>query len=78
MMACDIEWLMLNIMMHCSPNPLEQHRRYLSENMRMHNKIQATIADLEKYKPIYYQEYKEELEKLWEFKDVRNDLSHLK
>ncbi|HVM88726.1 MAG TPA: hypothetical protein VMT76_11105 [Puia sp.] len=46
--------------------------------MRMHNKIECTISDLKKYKPHYYEEYKDKLEKFWEFKIVRNDLVHLK
>ena len=78
MMACDIEWTMLHIMMLCSPDPMSQVRRFNSNEMRMHNKIQCTICDLKKYKPDYYEEYKDELEKLWEFKEVRNDVSHLK
>lgn len=78
MMACDIEFTLLYIMMYCAPDPMNQLRRFNSEGMRMHNKIEATIADLKKFKPKYYEEYKEELDKLWEFKQVRNDLAHLK
>ena len=78
MMACDIEWTMLHIMMHCAPDPQNQIRRFNSDEMRMHNKIECTIADLKKYKPVLYDQYKDELEKLWEFKQVRNDLSHHK
>jgi hypothetical protein len=78
MMACDFEWTMLHIMMHCAPDPMNQVRRFNSKEMMLHNKIECTISDLRKYKPLYYEEYKHELEKLWEFKDLRNDLAHLK
>ena len=78
MMACDIEWSMLHIMIHCAPDPMNQIRKFNSKEMRMHNKIECTISDLKKYKLNYYEEYKDELDKLWEFKDVRNDLAHLK
>ncbi len=78
MMACDIEFTLLYIMMYCAPDPLNQIRRFNSAEMRMHNKIECTISDLKKYKPHYYEEYKDELEKLWEFKTVRNDMAHLK
>jgi hypothetical protein len=47
MMACDIEWTMLMIMTHCAPNPLEQRD---FKDMRMHNKIECTIADLKRHK----------------------------
>ncbi len=78
MMACDVEWTMLHIMTHCAPDPMNQIRRFNSEDMKMHNKIQCTISDLKKYKPHYYEEYKEELDQLMEFKTVRNDVSHHK
>lgn len=78
MMAVDVEFTLLHIMMFCAPDPQHQLRRFNSEEMRMHNKIECTIADLKKYKPHYYEEYKDELAKLWEFKTVRNDLAHLK
>jgi hypothetical protein len=73
-MACDLEWALLHIMVHCAPNPLEQLRRF--KGMMMHEKIQNTICDLKTYKPDLYAEYAEELEKLWEFKILRNDMSH--
>lgn len=78
MMACDIEFTMLYIMIYCSPDPLNQVRRFNSDDMTMHNKIECTICDLKKYKPEHYATYKDELEKLWEFKTIRNDLAHLK
>ena len=78
MMACDIEHTLLRILANCSPDPLNQIRRFNSDEMRMHNKIECTICDLKKHKPLYYDEYKDQLELLWEFKTVRNDLAHLK
>jgi hypothetical protein len=78
MMACDLEFTLLHIMMHCAPDPMNQIRRFNSDEMRMHNKIECTISDLKKYKPHLYEAYKDDLEKLWEFKIVRNDLAHLK
>ena len=78
MMACDVEFSLMRIMANCSPNPLNQIRRFNSEEMRMHNKIEATICDLKKYKLHYYEEYKDRLAILWEFKIIRNDLAHYK
>ena len=73
-MACDIEFMLLNIMVYCSPDPYNQIRKF--KKMMMSDKIQNTIADLKKYKRKYYKEYKEELEELDEFKIIRNDLAH--
>lgn len=78
MMACDVEYSLLRIMTNCSPDPLNQIRRFNSEEMGMHNKIEATICDLKKYKADYYKEYKNRLATLWEFKIIRNDLAHYK
>ena len=75
MMACDIEWSMLNIMVHCAPDPLVQRD---FKEMRMHNKIECTISDLKRHKPALYTEYEEELNKLWDFKEFRNKLAHRK
>jgi len=55
MMACDVEWTMLYIMMYSSPDPINQLRRFNSDEMRMDNKIECTISDLKKYKPHYYE-----------------------
>jgi hypothetical protein len=76
MMACDIEYTLLHIMMYCAPDPLNQIRKF--EGMMMHNKIEATIADLKRYKPNYYNEYEKEIAKLWDFKMIRNDMAHYK
>ena len=76
MMACDIEWSMLHIIMSCAPDPLNQSRKFTGQ--MMHSKIEMTICDLKNNKPHLYEEYKDELEKLWEFKEVRNDLAHYK
>ena len=73
-MSCDIEWSMLNIMAYCSPDPFNQVRNF--KGMMMNQKIECTIADLKNNKPDYYNEYKEHLDQLIEFKTIRNDLSH--
>jgi hypothetical protein len=73
-MSCDIEWAMLNIMIHCADNPYEQVRRY--HKMMMHEKIQNLIADLKRYNKRWYNEYEDTLNELWEFKEIRNDFCH--
>lgn len=74
-MACDIEWTLLHIIVFSSPDPDRQRQFH---KMHMHEKIQNTIADLKTYKPDQYSKYKNELEELWEFKRVRNDMAHHK
>jgi hypothetical protein len=76
MMACDIEWSMLYILMYSTNDPHNHHRVNKFNGMMMHEKIQTTICDLKKYHPNYYQEYIVELEQLMEFKEVRNDMGH--
>jgi hypothetical protein len=75
MMACDIELTLIYISLYCAPDPLNPRK---FEGLMMHNKIDNAISDLKKHKPEYYEEYKDELEKLWHFKEVRNDLAHYK
>ena len=74
MMACDIEYSLLNIMAYSAPDPLCQIRRF--KKMMMNQKIECTISDLKKYKPSYYSQYKDELDNLEEFRLLRNDMAH--
>lgn len=74
MMACDIELSLINIAAFCIPDPENQLRKF--KGLMMHNKIEIVICDLKRYKKDYYIKYQEELEKLWEFKDIRNDVCH--
>lgn len=76
MMACDIEWSLLNIILYSTTDPNNHHRINQFKGMMMHEKILCTICDLEKYHPNYYFEYKEHLDMLLEFKEVRNDMGH--
>lgn len=78
MMACDIEYSLLNIIMFCNPDPGNHERVGKFKGMRMAQKINNVIADLKKYKPNYYSEFKKELDSLEEFRIVRNDMSHCK
>jgi len=75
-MSCDIEYTLLNIMAYSAPDPNNQIRRF--KNMMMHEKINCTIADLKNHKPQYYDEYKDYLDKLYSFKEWRNDFCHYK
>jgi hypothetical protein len=75
-MAADIEWTLLNIIVYSTPDPVNQLRKF--KGMMMHGKIECAIADLKKYKPQLYKEYEGELNKLWEFKEIKNDLAHYK
>ncbi len=76
MMSCDIEWSMLHIIMFCANDPNNHHRVNQFKNMMMNEKIECTICDLKKFKPQYYAEYKEHIDMLLEFKEVRNDMGH--
>lgn len=76
MMACDIEWSMLNIIMYSTTDPNNHHRVNQFKGMMMHEKIQCIICDLKKYHPNFYIEYKEHIDMLVEFKEVRNDMGH--
>lgn len=76
MMSCDIEWSMLNIIIYSTDDPHNHHRVHQFKGMMMHEKIQNTICDLKRYHPKYYNEYKEEMGQLMEFKEVRNDMGH--
>lgn len=76
MMACDIEWSMLNIMIYSTDDPHNHHRANKFEGMMMHEKIQNTICDLKRHHPELYDEYKTEMGQLMEFKEVRNDMGH--
>ena len=44
----------------------------------MGNKIEALIKDLKTFKMPYFVEYEKDLEKLWEFKTIRDDMAHNK
>jgi len=76
MMACDLEYTLLNIMAFSAPDPLNQIRRF--RKMFMSEKINNTIADLKHYKPNYYQEYQIHLDQLHDFREIRNDMAHYK
>ena len=73
-MSVDIEFSLLAIMMYCSPEPYNQQREF--RNMMMGGKIKNTVADLKKYKNAYFVRYECELDKLEEFRIVRNDFAH--
>jgi hypothetical protein len=75
-MSADMEWAMLLIMTHLAANPLEQVRKFTG--MMLHNKIEATIADLKKFKPDLYAQYETDILLLWDFKEFRNDMGHHK
>ena len=69
MMAADIEWSMLHIIIYSAPDPNIHHRANQFQGMMMNEKIECTICDLRKNKVNYYNEYKEYLDMLIEFKD---------
>jgi hypothetical protein len=74
MMSVDIEFTLMNILVYSSADPLNTVRKF--KRMMMHEKIQNAISDLKKHKPKHYCEFADDLEKLWEFKEIRNDLAH--
>jgi hypothetical protein len=76
MMACDVEYALLNIIAYSTPDPKNQIRKF--KDMRMKGKIECAISDLKKYKPAYYDEYKDHLDALDSFRLWRNDFAHLK
>jgi len=76
MMACDIEWSMLNIIIYSTTDPNNHHRVNQFKGMMMNEKIQCLICDLKKYHSKLYDEYKENIDMLMEFKEVRNDMGH--
>ena len=78
MLACDIEYCLLNIIMFCNPDPGNHERVGKFKEMHMAGKINNVIADLKKYKPNYYSKFKNDLDGLEEFRIVRNDMSHCK
>lgn len=76
MMAADIEWSMLQIILYSAPDPSHHRRANQFKGMMMNEKIECTISDLKKHKLNYYNEYKEYLDMLIEFKEVRNHMGH--
>ena len=76
MMACDIEFSLLCIIMYCSPDPHNQHRLGQFTDMHMSEKINNAICDIKKYNYNYYLEFKNEFDGLEEFRIVRNDMAH--
>jgi hypothetical protein len=78
MMACDIEYCLLNIINYCNPDPNNHERAGKFKKMKMAAKIDNVIADMKKYKPRYYQEFKTAFDGLDEFRLVRNDMAHSK
>lgn len=78
MMACDIEYCLLNIIMFFNPVPGTHERFGQFKEMRITGKIYNVIADLKKYKPNYYTHFKNDLDGLEEIRIVRNDMSHCK
>ena len=73
-MSCDMEMVMLHILVYLSPDPYNQKRKFY--NMHMHEKIQNTICDLKLYKRSLYEKYENDLLKLWDFKELRNSMAH--
>ena len=78
MLACDIEFCLLNIIMFCNPDPNNHERAGQFKKMRMGGKIECVICDMQKYKPNYYNALKSYFDGLEEFKEVRNHFAHYK
>lgn len=76
MMAADLEFCLLNILAYSTPDPLNQIRRF--KKMMFNDKVLCTIKDLKKYKRNYYNQYKDDLDKLDEFRIIRNEMAHNK
>lgn len=76
MMACDIEFSLLRIIMYCSPKPFNQKRLGEFTGMKMSEKINNAICDIKIYNNYYYLEFENEFDGLEEFKMVRNDMAH--
>ncbi len=78
MMACDIEFCLLNIIMYCNPDPNNHERVGQFRGMKMSAKINNVISDVKKYRPECYIEFKDAFDGLEEFRIVRNDMAHYK
>src|SRR5688572_8705682 len=70
---CDIEYCLYGIIM-LSSQSFDRIDEFT--DMPMHNKIECAIADLKNFRPQIYNEYKDELKKLWAFKEFRNMICH--
>ncbi|MCX6317307.1 MAG: hypothetical protein NTW29_08450 [Bacteroidetes bacterium] len=70
---CDIEFALYGLMM-LSSQSFDRMEEF--KDMAMHNKIECAISDLKKFRPALYEEYKDELQKLWMFKEYRNMICH--
>jgi len=75
MMASDIEFSLLCVIMYCSEQ-YNQERLGQFSDMKMGAKINNAICDLKKYNYDYYLEFKNEFDGLEEFRIVRNDMAH--
>jgi hypothetical protein len=78
MMACDIEYCLLNIIAFCSPDPYNHERAGQFHSMRMKNKIDNAICDIKKHNMSYYKEFESSFNNLEKFREVRNDMAHYK
>ena len=76
MMACDIEFSLLCIIMYSSPDPYNQQRLGQFSDMHMSEKINNAICDIKKHNYNYYLEFKPTFDGLEEFRIVRNDMAH--
>ncbi len=73
-MACDVEYSLLRIIAYSAPDPQNQLRKF--KKMMMHEKIECTLKDLKTYKSHLYIEYESHLNKLMDFKEMRNHFAH--
>jgi hypothetical protein len=78
MMACDIEYCLLNIIAFCSPDPYNHERAGQFHSMRMKNKIDNAIRDMKNHNIAYYLEFESSFNNLEKFREVRNDMAHYK
>lgn len=76
MLACDIEFSMLCMIMYCNPDPNNHERVGQFKGMRMAGKIECVICDMKKYKESIYNAFKSFFDGLDEFRKVRNDFAH--
>ena len=76
MMACDLEFSLLSIIMYASPDPFNQKRLGEFSEMHLNEKINNAVCDLKKYNRKYYKEFKEDFDALDEFRIIRNDMAH--
>ena len=58
MLACDIEFCLLNIIIFCNPTPNNHERTGKFKKMLMQGKVDCVICDMKKYKPLYYNDLK--------------------